>query len=286
MVLKIKVKPLSCQIIVIYKCEDKTLDMIKLVVGLMMLTLFIIISTVNNPLVAKESQNADTSASFLTYNDTAYGISIEYPSNWQIDQSANEYMLAILQNLTSQPQGGNDNHNNAVKSKVSEILDAFGLGSVLDVIGLSPDKRAEILQLISQKLSEGTLQLIVLIMSPPEDEFDAVENMNILAENISTPSPISLHDYVNANIEGMKTGFQDFTQVQPPTEVTIDGNPAMTLVYTARSPVKESTTVKNLVVFAINGNTGYVMTFAALPETYSLYAPTFERMLQSFKIND
>jgi hypothetical protein len=99
-------------------------------------------------------------------------------------------------------------------------------------------------------------------------------------------SPISLHDYVNANIEGMKTGFQDFTMVQPPTEVTIDGKPAMNLVYTARNPVNASISVKNLVVFAINGITGYAMTFGALPETYSLYAPTFERMLQSFKIND
>jgi hypothetical protein len=233
-----------------------------------------------------ESQKADSTASFLTYNDTAYGISIKYPSNWQVDQSANEYMLAILQNLTSQSQGANDNQKNAIKSKVSEILEAFGLGSVSDVVGLSPDKRAEILQLISQKLNEGTFQVIVSIMSPPEDEFEAVENMNIVAENISTLSPISLHDYVNANIEGMKSGFQDFTLVQPPKEVTIDGKPAMTLLYTARHPVNESTTVKNLVVFTINGNTGYAMTFGAVPETYSLYAPTFEGMLQSFKIND
>jgi hypothetical protein len=259
----------------------------KLVMRLIILGVTLtIISTLNSLLLVGESQKADSSASFLTYNDTAYGISIKYPSDWQIDQSANEYVLAILQNLTSQSQGANDNQNNAIKSIVSEILDAFGLGSVSDVVGLSPDKRAEIFQLISQKLNEGTFQVIVSIMSRSQDEFDAVENMNIVAENISTVSPISLHDYVNANIEGMKTGFQDFTMVQPPTEVTIDGKPAMNLVYTARNPVNASISVKNLVVFAINGITGYAMTFGALPETYSLYAPTFERMLQSFKIND
>ena len=259
-----------------------------LVAGLLMLAItFVLVSTVNNSLLAVEFPNANNNASFLTYNDTAYGISINYPSNWQIDQAGNEYLLAILQNLSSYSQGENDNQNNALKSKVSEVLDVFGLESVSDVLGLSPDKKAEVLQKISRLVNEGTFQTIVSIMSPPEDEFDTTtESMSIAADNISSISPISLNDYMDGNIEGMRIGLQDFTIVEPPMEITIDAKSAMTLVYTLRSLVNESVTLKNLIVFMVDGNTGYVMTFGAVPETYSTYEPIFEKMLQSFKISN
>lgn len=259
----------------------------KQVVGLILAAItFVLISTVNDS-VAVELPSANNNASFLTYNDTAYGISIKYPSNWQIDESADEYLLAVLQNLTSYSQTTNDSQTNAIKSKVSEILNAFGLESVSDVVGLSPDKKGEVFQKISQLVNEGTFQTIVSITSLPEDEFDTtVESMNIVADNISTVSPVSLHDYVNANVEGLKIAFQDLTIVQPAMEITIDGKPAMSLVYTIRHPVDESVTLKSLVVLMINGNTGYVITFGSVLETYSVYAPTFEKMLQSFRITN
>lgn len=245
-----------------------------------------IIPALNGLLLAAEAQKLDGNASLVTYNNTAYGISINYPSNWQIDQTGNEYLLAILENLSSYSQGGYDNQNNALKSKVSEVLDAVGLESISDVLDLSPDKRAEVLQLISQKANEGTFQTIVTITSPPEDEFDTtIENMNIVAEKIPTESSVSLKDYTNASIEGLKILFQNVTIVQPPKEITINGKPAMTMIYTAKIP-EVPVTIKALVVLAIKGNTGYVMTFGGIPETYSTYEPIFEKMLQSFRISN
>lgn len=267
--------------------EDKTFDMQKSVMRLIILGIVLtIILALNGLLLAAEAQKLDGNASFVTYNNTAYGISINYPSNWQIDETANEYLLAILQNLSSYSQGENDNQNNALKSKVSEVLDVFGLESVSDVLGLSPDKRAEVLQLISQKANEGTFQTIVTIISPPEDEFDTtIENMNIVAEKIPTESSTSLKDYTNANIEGLKILFQNVTIVQPPKEITINGKPAITMIYTAKLP-EVPVTIKVLVVLAIKGNTGYVMTFGGIPETYSTYESIFEKMLQSFRISN
>ena len=233
-----------------------------------------------------EPKQEDSNSSFLTYNATAYGISIKYPSNWQIDQSGNEFLLSVLQNLTSESQMTNDSQTNAIKSKVSEILQAFGLGSVSDVVGLNPDKKTLLLQKVSQIVNAGTYQTIVSIISPPEDEFDTtMESMNIVSNNISTVSPMSLRDFTNLNIEGLKSAFEDFTMVQPPKEITIDGKSAMTLICTLRFSSDDSVTVKNLIVLMVNGNTAYVLTFGAIPESYSTYAPTFERMLQSFKIN-
>lgn len=246
---------------------------------------FAMISTLNSLLIVGESQTADSGEPLLTYNDTAYGISIQYPSDWQIDQSTHEYLLAVLQNLTSE-QMTNDSQNNAIKSQISDILNGFGLGSVSDIAGLNPDKRTELFQNISQSFSEGNVQMIVTIVSPPEDEFDTtVESMNIVAENISTVLPMSLGDYMNASIEGLKIGFQDFTTIQAPTEIAVNGKPAMTLVYTGRigdTPI----TGKNLVLLTIDGDTGYAITFGAVPETYSAYESTFQKMLNSFKINN
>ncbi len=249
---------------------------------------FVLISAVNNSLLATELPNVNNNATFLTYNDTAYGISIEYPANWQIDESVHQHMLSFLQNLTSsESQIANGEQNNAIKSKISEALDAFGLESVSDVFSLNPDKRAEFLQKMSQLLSEERTQVIVGINSPFEDESDAlVENLNIVVANISELSPISLGDYVDGNIEGLKTYTQDFAIIQPPTEITIDGNPAMTLVHTGRGPLDTSLEVKFLNVFLIKKNTGYILTFTTTPESYSLYASTFEKMLKSFKITD
>lgn len=249
--------------------------------------MFTIVATLNNLIQAVESQKANINESFLTYNNTAYGISIQYPSNWQIDESGNEFLLAILQNLSSYSQGANDDQNNALKSKASEILDEFGVESVSDLLGLNPDNKAEILQKISQMVNEGTYQTVVSIMAPSEDEFDTtVENMIIAADNISSICPISLHDYTNANIEGIKKMFQDFKIVQSPREVTIDGRSAMTFVYTMRHPVVESVILEISNVHMINGNTAYVLTYGYVTETYSEYESTFEKMLQSFKINN
>lgn len=247
------------------------------------------ISSLNGFLLIGESQSGNGSESLLTYNDTAYGINIQYPSDWEIDQSAHEYLLAVLQNLTSDSQMTNDSQTNVIKSQVSDILNAFGLGSISDIAGLSPDKREELLQTLSQGLNEGQAHVIVSIRSPPEGEADPwSEGMNIVVENLSavSPDPISLKDYVNANIETISKLSQNFKLEQPATEITIDESPAMSFAYTSTSPFDPSLTGKILNVIAMKGNTGYVLTFSSNPESYPSYLPTFEKMFQSLKISN
>jgi hypothetical protein len=246
-----------------------------------------IISTLNSLLLVGESQKVVSSVSFLTYNDTAYGISINYPLGWEIDESAHQNLISYLQNLSSsESQTANGGENNAINPKISEVLDAFGLEGVTDVFDLNPEKRTEFLQRMSRALNEGTSQVIVSIMSPPEDEFDVhAENAVIVAENISAASPISLNDYVKGSIEALKIVAQNLT-IEPPMEITIDGKPAMAFVYTATNPEQESSTVKIFNALAMRGNTVYVLTFTSSPETYSVYLPTFEKMVQSFKMSD
>jgi len=257
----------------------------KLAAGLITLaTAFIIISTFNNLLLAAESPKADSSESFLTYNDTIYGISINYPSNWEPQEIGPELLISILENISNSEKQGLAN-NNEVASKVSDILEMFGLKDVSDVLGLKPTERSEFFKKMSQALNEGTLQMIVAIVSPPENESDVVsENMNIVTENISAISPISLADYVNANIERMKVGTESFKVVEPMKEIIVNGQPAISFVYTATDDGTDNQ--KILQAYMIRGSTGYVLTFGAIPETYSMYAPTFEKMLQSFRVSN
>jgi len=230
-----------------------------------------------------QSQDMDSKDSFLTFNDTIYRTSINYPSNWDIYDDS-EFLLSILENISSSEQEG-INQNNEIATKVSDVLEAFGLNKVSDVLGLKPDEKSEFFQKMSQALNEGTLQMIVAIVSPPENESDVVsENMNIVAENISAISPISLADYVNANIEGMKVGYESFKVVETMKEIIVNGEPAISFVYTGT--IDGTDNQKSLQAYMIKGSTAYVLTFGAIPETYSMYAPTFEKMLQSFRISN
>lgn len=262
----------------------------KIVMRLIILGVILtMISSLNSLMLVGESQTADSDESLLTYNDTAYGISIDYPSDWQIDQSAHQYLLAVLQNLTSESQMTNDSQTNAIKSQIPNILNAFGLESVSDIAGLSPDEKGVFLQTLSQALNKGQANVVVSFRSPSEGEADPwLEGMNIVVENLSavSPNPISLNDYVNANIEVISGASQNFKLEQPATEITIDGRPAMTFAYTSTSPFDSSLTGKILNVISMKGNTGYVLTFSSNPEAYPSYLPIFEKMFQSLNMSD
>lgn len=244
--------------------------------------MFSIIATLNSiPLVAQSQEMSKES--FLTYNDTIYHTSINYPSSWEVQELGPEFLLSVLEYMSSSDQGG-INQNNEITSKISDILKIFGLNEVSDVLGLKPDERSEFFQKMAQALNEGKVQAIVAIVSPPENESDTVaENMNIVVENISHLSPISLNDYVNANLEGMKISTPQFEIIEPVKEISVDGKPAISFVYTDGNVDQPGTALQ---VYTIRGDTGYILNFGASPETYTMYAPTFEKMVQSFKISD
>jgi hypothetical protein len=126
--------------------------------------------------------------------------------------------------------------------------------------------------------------MVVAIVSPLENESDfGFENMNIVIQNISELPPISLTDLVNANVEGMKVGFESFEIVKPMKEIIVDGKPAISFVFTG---MIGGVNQKDLQVYTIKGDIVYTLTFSAVPETYSTYKPIFEKMVQSFRISN
>lgn len=254
--------------------------------------LFTVILILGNIPLVVESQEVGSkkpmqpvAESFLTYRDTIYGIGISYPSSWQIIEPTLELMLAVLENMSfPDSQTFNLEQKNEITSRAAEVLEQFGLKKVSELLGLSPDEKSEFFQRMSQAIKEEQLQLIVGIVSPPENESDTVsENMNIVVENISTLSPISLKDYVNANIEGLKISTPQFDIVEPVKEIKVDGNPAISFVYTDGSSEEQG---KAMQVYTIRGQMAYIFTFGGVADTYSSYLPIFQKMLGSVEINN
>ena len=132
---------------------------------LMMLILMLTIITTNNiPSTAVSQEEVvmkpvePFTESFLTYNDTIYGFSINYPSTWEVDESASQYLHSILENISSSDlQGMKQGQNIDITSKVSDVLEAFGLEKVSEVLGLKPDVRLDFFQKLSQALNERTV---------------------------------------------------------------------------------------------------------------------------------
>lgn len=239
--------------------------------------------TLNSLLFVGESETADSNATYLTYNDTAYGISIDYPYNWQFVEPPADAVLSLLLNMSNAESQGKVILKDDKTSIVLDVLNAFGLDKVSDILGLKAEDRTEILQKMSQALNNGTVQLIAGFVSPPENELDIYpENMNIVIENISSQVPISLNDYVSANIEGLKVLFPRFSMIEPIKEIVVDGHPAISFIYTDSVTNGE----KILQVYTIRGERGYILTFGVTTDTYSMYLPIFNKMLESVEISD
>jgi hypothetical protein len=253
--------------------------------------MFTVILILGNILLVVESQEVGSkkpvqpvTESFLTYRDTIYGIGISYPSSWQIIEPTLELMLAVLENMSNpDSQTFNLEPKNEITSRAAEVLEQFGLKKVSELLGLSPDEKSEFFKRMSQAMKEEQVQLIVGIVSPPENESDTIsENMNIVVENISTLSPISLKEYVNANIEGLKISASLFDMVEPVKEIKVDGNPAISFVYTESSSEEQG---KAMQVYTIRDQRAYIFTFGASVDTFSAYLPTYLKMLESVEIN-
>lgn len=234
------------------------------------------------PILTAESQTVDNNSSYLAYNDTAYGISIKYPSNWEVDESSYRYILSLFENLSS-TQFQNDLQNSHIISKVSEALPSFGLERTSDVLALSNDRKKEFIQFTSKALNEGDFQ-VVTIIRPIGVHSYINGSLNIISGNISSLSPISLSDYVDGSIDALKMANPDITIEEPPKETAINGVPAMTFVHSGKNPLHEAHIYKFLTAILLKGETAYVLNFASPPQSFASLLPTFNNMLNTFRI--
>src|SRR4029079_2918280 len=257
------------------------------------LSLILILPILINSAFATDIHGPDTKKtdepvwrSFLTYNNTVYGINMDYPSDWQFVLPPAEAVLSLLQDISSSESQGIVKENDDLTLKAFDILKTFGLEKVSDIIGLKPNERQELIQELSRALNEERVQFIAGFVSPPENQLDIFsENMNVVVENLSTVSPISLKDYVSYSIENLNVIIPGFSIIEPMKEISVDGHPAISFMFTD-SIADGHGKQKTLQVYTIRGDRGYVLNFATTIDANPAYLPIFQRMLESFEINN
>ncbi len=82
---------------------------------------------------------------------------------------------------------------------------------------------------------------------------------------------------------------KDFTVIQTVSDGTLAGKPAKTLAFRATIPVQYGPNdVREQIlqvqsIWAINGNTAYVITYKAPPEDFATYLPVAQQIVNSFQ---
>jgi hypothetical protein len=159
---------------------------------------------------------------FLAYENPNYGIKIEYPANWERDDTSRTFRnLAVVVSFHS----------------------PLGLDSI--------------------------------------DNFQ--ENLNIVR---SYPLPIganTLEAFATTNVKEVTGGFENAT-LDRLTSITLKSNnnsQAMQAEYTNRI---HGLVLKQMQIYTIEGDKGYVITYTAEASKYAAYLPIIQKMLDSFEI--
>ena len=118
--------------------------------------------------------------------------------------------------------------------------------------------------------AQYTKQPQVFFLYSPLDENDVFqENCNLMKEPL--PGKYSLKDYMDASINAVKGVY---------TELVIEETGKNYYIF---SGIVSNIRVKQIQYYYIKGNTAYILTFTATPESFSNYSAVFKKIADSFK---
>ena len=140
------------------------------------------------------------------------------------------------------------------------------------------------------QVREGSAGVIVTFTSPLESNFDPfTANVAIGIENIATGT--SLDNYSKSILELLQSQppGQDFEITENPVPTTLAGLPAQRIGFTVTAPSERSldseSTLEGVQVWTVEGNYGYVLSFASEQDKFSSYSPIMEHIIDSFQIS-
>lgn len=127
---------------------------------------------------------------------------------------------------------------------------------------------------------EGLMGAVVFFSSPLESASDDFqENLNIAVEDLSA-MPMTLGEYTELSIKQVEQLVTDYDTVESRT-TTLANNPAYELVFTGRQGLYD---LKWMVVWTLEGNKAYMITYTAEAGKYSDYLGSIRQMIGSFDI--
>jgi hypothetical protein len=135
----------------------------------------------------------------------------------------------------------------------------------------------------TQTSEDPTNQIRIYIYLAPNNTIDAV---NVGTKDITASD--TLADWLSYNIN-LVNDYPSYKALSN-SSTTLDGVDAYTVVWQGTVPVQvgtasanvQNTTLEVMQTFVINNNTGYVVTYKALPSDYNTYLPQAEQIINSF----
>ena len=188
------------------------------------------------------------SVHFITYENSTYGIQIQYPSNWQKIQTEETR------------KGNNDNDKPIVEFKLPPSIGA---------------------NLVHK--SDQVTFIILIHKLPPQNMISKI----ISSFDSRRSQEISFEAFVLSHLTNLLTKLPDFHLIKSESGGTTlrDNTPAHKLVYTYSGGGKKSKNViKDMEILAVKDDEGYIIRYLAQEPIFFHYLPYIQEIVKTFSI--
>ena len=216
----------------------------------------------------KLSINIDNNnhSNFLSYQNKAFGIAIQYPSTWQkVDEESHE---KGKEEAEKQYHVG----GNSMLSLPDEASSDEPIVELVSPLEDFSDKYQETLSISVHKLHTRNIG----------DDFGLFDK--------PTSQKILLHGFVLSHITSLiaKLPSFDFNKSESGNdEITLaDGSLGHKIVYTykGKGQISNDAYLKVMEVLTVSRDRGYIIRYSSEPLKYYCYLPTVQRMISSFRV--
>lgn len=116
----------------------------------------------------------------------------------------------------------------------------------------------------------------VMFISPFNQGFSTTCYLSIWVEN----TPSSLNEYYNAYL-GRDQQLFNFSLINQ-SDTSVAGYPSKQIIYSVTS---QNTNLETKDVFFVENSRGFIVRYTAVPQAFDTYLPSFEKSLETFKVN-
>jgi hypothetical protein len=216
-----------------------------LLVSSCLLSITIILWT---PRLAAAGVTTTNSSHFITYENSTYGIRMQYPSNWQKIETEEI------------SKGNNDNDKPIVEFKLPSSIGAN----------------------LVHKNDQATF-IILIHKLPPQNMISKI----ISSFDSGRSQEISFEAFVFSHLTNLLTKLPDFHLIKSESGGTAlrDNTPAHKLVYTYRGGgEKGNNVIKDMEILAVKDDEGYIIRYLAQEPIFFDYLPYIQEIAKSFSI--
>ena len=184
---------------------------------------------------------------FLRYENSTYGIKMQYPSSWQKIESKGSY-----------EKGNHNNDKSIVEFRLSPSLSAG-----------NPSIDRSTLKISIHKLPSQNIIVNLFTF------FDK-----------TAPQKISLEGFVLSHVTTLLTTLPNFHLIRSESGETAlaDNTPAHKLVYEYREQGQKNILTKGMEILMVKDDTGYIIRYIAEESKYWDHLPTVQQMINSVEI--